>query len=133
PRTIMNGRRVAAEIASSAIGVGSRSLFMLVGRMAWKGSTGWMAGRRSRRSCLSCPSCPVRFPALPLRVHLHLIAVLQSAHRIVRTRNNEVAALQPRQDLEILVAGDPHLDRHEFGAPIPADEDAVGFFPRLPR
>src|SRR5437667_851229 len=83
--------------------------------------------RRSRLSDLSW------LAALLLRVHLHLIAVLQSAHRIVRTRNNEVAALQPRQDLEILVAGDPHLDRHEFGAPIPDDEDAVGFFPRLPR
>ena len=39
--------------------------------------------------------------------------------------------LRPDEHLEVLVAGDAHLDRHELGLAVAHDEDALGFLARL--
>src|SRR5439155_3793721 len=72
-------------------------------------------------------------PALLLRVDLHLVAVLHAALRSVRAGDDLVGGLEARQHLEIFVARNAHLDRHELDAAAPDDEYAFGFLARLPR
>src|SRR5580692_10450077 len=108
PRTVMNDRSLAPQIALSAIAAESRNLFMRV----WAG------------------------PALPglLRVvDLDLIAVGHPAHRVVRAGDDLIAFPRARHHLEILVAGDAHLDRHELGLVRADHEHAFGFLAGLPR
>src|SRR3989442_14883136 len=85
PRTVMNDRSLAAQIASSAIIADSKYLFMAsTGQEGQEGhdpSHLSYPSCPSRPSCLSHPSCPS--PDLLLRVDLHLVAVLHAAHRIV--------------------------------------------------
>ena len=63
----------------------------------------------------------------------HEVAVGHAAHRVVRARDDLVALLQPGQHLEILVAGDAHLDRHELRLAVAHDEHALRFLARLAR
>src|SRR5690349_8014114 len=104
PSTVMKDRSLAAQIASSAMSADSAKLRM------------GLAG----------------LPGLLRIVHLHRIAVGHAAHGVVGPRDDLIGRLQARQHLEILVARDPHLDRHELGAAVADDEDALHLLPRLP-
>src|SRR5581483_3241318 len=83
PRTVMNDRSLALQIASSAIAADSRNVFMPGGLL------------------------------LSGVVHLHRIAVGHAADRVVRPDDDLIPFLQAGQHLEVLLAGDAHLDRHE--------------------
>src|SRR6185295_18890695 len=106
PSTVMNDRSLADQMASSAISDASKSLFI-------SGSGGAL-------------------PALLHIIHLHQIAVGHAPHRVVRAGDHLVAALEAAQHLEVLVAGNAHLDREEFRAAVAHQEHALHFLPRLP-
>src|SRR5258708_7582772 len=89
PSTVMNDRSLADQIASSAINADSKNLFI----------------RRAEPAALLLLGV----------VDLDQIAVRHAAHGVVRTGNHLVAGLEPTHDLEVLVAGDAHFDRQEFG------------------
>src|SRR5450759_755028 len=92
PSTVINDRSFAPQIASSAMIADSKNLFMAA------------VGRADG----------LFFYAGAL-IDLHEIAVLHASHRVVRPGHDRLAGLQPREDLEILIAGDAHLDGHELG------------------
>src|SRR5438093_877054 len=109
PRTVMNDRSLAAQIAASAILADSRNLF--IGRVVpW----------------------PRALPArvLPV-VDLHEIAVGHAAHGVIGPGDHLIALLEARSNFEVLVAGDSHLDRHELGASVVHREHALCFLSRL--
>src|ERR1700747_1519333 len=97
PRTVMKDRSFADQMASSAMIADSQ---------------------RFRR----------RLPAFPALlflavVHLHRIAVRHAAHRVEGAGDHLVARLDAVEHLEILVAGDSHLDGDEFGAALADNAD----------
>src|SRR5476649_244211 len=103
PSTVMNDRSLADQIASSAIIADSKILFM--------------PGRLGHPRDLF----------FHLVVDLDQIAVCHAADRIVRPRDHLVAGLDPGQHFEILVARDPHLDRHELRLAVAHGEHAFCF------
>src|SRR6267154_4217882 len=111
PRTVMNERSFADQMASSAIFAESRNLF----------NPPYLSSMALGTHCLL------------LGFHLHLIAVGHAAHGVVRAGDDLVAFLQPGQHLEVLVAGNADFDGHELGASAAEHEHALGFFARLSR
>ena len=103
PSTVMNDRSLAAQIASSAISADSRNLFIELSYFGFVVST--LTGSPS---------------AMP-RTELYGPVITWSP------------ALRPDEHLEVLVAGDAHLDRHELGLAVADDEHAFGFLARLAR
>src|SRR5262245_25738872 len=103
PSTVMNERSFAVHIASSAIAAESRNLFT--------------------------STCSLLFGRV---VDLDEIPVAHAADRRVRSGDDLIAGLESVQDLEVLVAGDAHLDRHELRLAVADEEHAFGFLPRLP-
>src|SRR5262244_2835294 len=61
------------------------------------------------------------------------VAVFQPAYGVVRPGDDLIAHLEAGQHLEILVAGNSHLDRDEFGVPVPHQENPLGLFAGLTR
>ena len=106
PSTVISERSLAAQIALSAMPAASRYLFT-------------MAYGVSRSLAFE-------------RLHPHRIAVGHAAHVVVRTGDHLIAGLDARQHLEVAIAGDADLDRHELGASVADDEDAFGLLARLP-
>src|SRR5438093_1056302 len=102
-------RMLSDQIASRAITTASKNLY-IGGRWA----------------------LPAR-PLLRRVIHLHQIAIGHAAHGVVRPGDHLIAGLEAAQHLEILVAGNAHLDREELGPAVTHQEDALLFFPRLPR
>src|SRR4051794_18998370 len=102
PSTVMNERSFADQMASSAMSADSQRLRIT-------------AGGQER---LDGPS---RLLLLAV-VHLHEIAVGHAPHRVVGTGDHLIAELERRplvvEHLEVLVAGDPHLDRQELGVAV---------------
>src|SRR5262245_14237064 len=108
PSTVMNERSFAVHIASSAIAAESRNLFTVT-------------CSRRRNSLL--------FGRV---VDLDEITVGHAAYRRVRTSDDLISGLQSVHDLEVLVAGDAHLDRHELCLAVTDQKDSFRFLPRLP-
>src|SRR5438067_1705279 len=102
PRTVINDRSLADQIASSAICAESRNLF--INRAGRAGAAG-RAGRLVR------PIPPVP-PFLPLFLclHFHWIAIRHAADGVVRPGDYLVTGLEARQHLEVLIAGDTDLE-----------------------
>src|SRR5581483_8026321 len=86
PRTVMNDRSFADQIASNAIRADSQSLFIR------------LRGPRDRR------------------LLLHGVAVRHAADGVVRSGDHLIAGLQPGEHLEVALAGDAELDGDELGA-----------------
>src|SRR3954468_16723184 len=107
PSTVMNDRSFAPQIALRAIFADSRNLCM-----PWIGDLA---------------------AVVLLVVDLDRVAVGNVADGIVRSGDHLIARFEAKQDLEILVAGDAHLERHEldFLFLVADDEDAFGFLARL--
>src|SRR4051794_32360618 len=103
PRTVMNDRSFAAQMAWRAMPADSKRVFM---------TRGLPRGRR---------------------LDLHRIGVEQSAHRVVRPRDDLIARLQAREHLEVAIARDPHLDGHVLHDAGSDDEHALGLLPCLAR
>src|SRR5438552_148054 len=134
PRTVMKDRSLADQIASSAIMADSQYLFMACGN---RGEIAWQAFSYARGAPPPLARARRRGPqALPalllLRVYLHEISVLHPSNGVVRSGDDLVARPKAGEHLEVLVARDAHLDRHELGTAAPDDEHAFGFLARLP-
>src|SRR5262249_10320076 len=112
PRTVMNDRSLADQIASRAISADSAKLRMVV---MWD----------------RC--APSGLPGPLGVVHLHQIAVGHAADGVVGAGDHLIAGFQPAEHLEVLVAGDSHLDREKLGAALVHQEHAFHFLPRLSR
>src|SRR5581483_2095059 len=106
PRTVMNDRSFADQIASNAIRADSQSLFIR------------LRGPRDRRLLL-------------LGVDLHGVAVRHAADGVVRSGDHLIAGLQPGEHLEVALAGYAELNGDELGAVVAQDEHAFGFLPHL--
>src|SRR5437867_4036549 len=112
PSTVMNDRNLADQMASSAIAADSRSLFI----------------KRPGRPGLPGPP---DLPALAAVVYFHQIPIGHAANRVVGPRDHLISGVQTRQHFEILVAGDAHFYRHEFGVTVANGEHAFGLLARL--
>ena len=117
PSTVISDRSFEPQMAWSAIDADSRILL-----------------RFSTVDGLPQP-CQARPPYLPLAVvfsTLTVVAVGHAADRVVRPGDDLVAGLEARDDLEVLVAGNAHLDRQELDRlALADDEHAFGFLARL--
>src|SRR5581483_2526580 len=113
PRTVMNDRSFALQIASSAMRADSQNWLFIA------------APARLR------PLLQRLFRLL--RVQLHRVAVRHAAHRVVGTGDHLVAGLEARRDLEVAFARHAELDRQELGAVLPHHEHAFDFLARLSR
>ena len=66
-------------------------------------------------------------------LHPDRIAVSHAAHVVVRAGDDLIARFHARQHLEVAVARDADLDRHELRASVADDENAFGLLARLSR
>src|SRR5471030_180068 len=105
PRTVINDRILEDQIASSAIIANSKILFIRSGDLL----------------------------ALIPVIHFDRVAVRHAADRVIRPRDHLVAGVEPGQDLEILVAHDSHLDRHELRLAVADGEYDFRLLARLSR
>ncbi len=91
PSTVISERSFAAQMALSAMPAASRYLFTASRLRAY---SGW----RLRR-----------------RLHSYRIAIGHSAHVVVRAGDDLVSGLDSREHLEVPIARDADLHRHELG------------------
>src|SRR6185436_14059833 len=111
PSTVMNDRSFDAQIVESARPAASRK---------------WLTGG-CRRSGGLLPDLPD-----PGGFDPDGVSVGHGTDRGEGTGDHLVAGFQAAEDLEVLLAGDTHLDRHKLRPAVAHDEHALGFFSRLP-
>src|SRR5690349_10964712 len=104
PSTVINDRSLDDQIAERAMPADSRSLFI-------EGPVG-LVGPVRQVAAPAPPALPA-YVALG-RFHLHFVTVSDITDRVIRASEHGVAGLQSVEDFEVLVAGNPKLERREF-------------------